>query len=307
MLRSRSNRTRVSTRIALAIILSISVVLLFIWNDNRDSFRFVFMTDIHVQPELQADERFKAAISKVNELKPDFVITGGDLIMDAFEQPEERAKLLYELYLEISEEFNMPVFNTIGNHDVFGLRAQSGESTDHPQYGKKMFENYLRNGNTYFSFDYKGWHFIILDSIGLTPDDYYGVIDETQIEWLINDLKSVNNLRPIVVSVHIPMFSVYQQMRIHPTAALPPELVITNSRVVLNLFRDHNLTLVLQGHLHIVEEIVFRDVHFITGGAVSGAWWTGERDGFHEGFIVVDVKDYEFSWRYEPYVWGAEE
>jgi 3',5'-cyclic AMP phosphodiesterase CpdA len=265
------------------------------------------MTDIHVQPELQADERFKAAISKVNELKPDFVITGGDLIMDAFEQTEERAKLLYELYLEISEEFNMPVFNTIGNHDVFGLRAQSGVSADHPQYGKKMFENYLGNGKTYFSFDHKGWHFIFLDSIGLTSDGYYGVIDETQLEWLINDLKGVNNVRPIVVSIHIPLVSVFEQMRTHPTAALSPDLVVTNSFEVLDLFRDHNLTLVLQGHLHFVEEIVFRDVHFITGGAVSGAWWNGELNGFQEGFVVVNVKDYEFSWSYEPYDWGVEE
>jgi len=50
---------------------------------NNNSFRFVFMTDIHVQPELKADQGFRTAIAKVNELEPDFVITGGDLIMDA--------------------------------------------------------------------------------------------------------------------------------------------------------------------------------------------------------------------------------
>ena len=35
---------------------------------ETNTFRFVFMTDIHVQPEKKADEGFRAAIEKVNAL-----------------------------------------------------------------------------------------------------------------------------------------------------------------------------------------------------------------------------------------------
>ena len=54
---------------------------------SKEHFTFAFLTDIHLQPELRATEGFKKAIAKVNELNPDFVITGGDLIMDALGVP----------------------------------------------------------------------------------------------------------------------------------------------------------------------------------------------------------------------------
>ena len=71
---------------------------------NKDKFSFVFMTDIHVQPELSADKGLMAAIKKVNELNPDFVITGGDLIMDALGQTKERADSLYLLNQKLQKQ-----------------------------------------------------------------------------------------------------------------------------------------------------------------------------------------------------------
>ena len=62
----------------------------------------------------------------------------------------------------------MPVYNTLGNHEVFGLYEKSGISPEHPEYGKQMYKNKLGDGKTYFSFDHIGWHFIILDGIGFT-------------------------------------------------------------------------------------------------------------------------------------------
>ena len=93
---------------------------------EEESFSFAFMTDIHVQPERNATEGFRAAITEVNALKPDFVITGGDLIMDALGVSFDRADSLYALYEEVSGDFNMPVYNTIGNHEVFGIYEKTG-------------------------------------------------------------------------------------------------------------------------------------------------------------------------------------
>ena len=101
------------------------------WKD-QNTFRFVFMTDIHVRPEMRASEGFAAAIEKVNSLNPDFVITGGDLIIDALEQRFTRADSMYDLYDDLSKQFNMPVYNTIGNHEVFGLYEKSGVQPSHP-------------------------------------------------------------------------------------------------------------------------------------------------------------------------------
>jgi len=50
---------------------------------TSNTFTFAFLTDIHVQPEKSAMTGFQQAIDSVNKLNPDFVITGGDLIMYA--------------------------------------------------------------------------------------------------------------------------------------------------------------------------------------------------------------------------------
>ena len=94
-------------------------------------------------------------------------------------------------------------------------------------------------------------------------------------------------------------------MKNGPTAANGNGSVITNALDVMDILKENNLKLVLQGHLHEVEEIKFRNTSFVTGGAVSGSWWRGPRDGFPEGFVVVDVKGEEFSWHYETFGWNA--
>ncbi len=273
---------------------------------RENGFRFVFMTDIHVQPERRASEGFTAAIAKVNQLSPDFVITGGDLIMDALGQKQSRADSLYDLYHVLSQKFAMPVYNTLGNHEVFGLYRESGISPQNVDYGKAMFLKHMKYERTYYSFDHKGWHFIILDAIGFTPErKYYGHIDEQELAWLRSDLGNISQSTPIAVSTHIPFASVYGQMTNGPTFAADSGSVVTNAKQVLDLFAGYKLKVVLQGHLHEVEEINFRGVHYITGGAVCGGWWQGDRDGFPEGFVVIDVAGDDFDWHYQTYGWQA--
>jgi Icc protein len=285
-------------------ILILILIVLCSCTPNQQSFRFVFMTDIHVQPERNAAQGFQSAIQRVNELRPDFVLTGGDLVMDALGQSYQRSTELYDLYLKLIQNFNMPVYNTMGNHEVFGLYLESGIDPSHPEYGKTMYKNRMKYQQTYYSFDHKRWHFIVLDAIGFKPNRrYFGYVDENQLSWLEQDLSRVDISTPIVVSLHIPLTSVYAQMVDSSTAPLDSAAVVVNAKQVLEKFSGHNLRLVLQGHLHMVEEIIFRDTHYITGGAVSAAWWTGPRDGFEEGFLVIDTRGSNFTWRYEDYGW----
>jgi len=275
--------------------------------EAANSFRFVFMTDIHVRPELEADAGYRSAIQKVNELKPEFVITGGDLVSDALAQPYGRAAQLYDLFIEISRDFDMPVYHTLGNHEIFGLYEKSGVEPDHPQYGKALYQQAMGIERTYYSFDHKGWHFVILDAVGMTAErSYIGEVDSVQLDWLERDLAGLAPGTPVAAVLHIPLVSVYEQMKHGATAAFRPSGVVTNSLQVLDILQRADLKLVLQGHLHIVEEIIYGDVHYITGGAVSGAWWRGDRDGFPEGFVVVDVDGERFDWSYQTFGWVAQ-
>ena len=269
-----------------------------------DGFTFAFMTDLHVQPEKRADEGVARAIEKVNELGPDFVITGGDLIMDALGQTQGRSDSLYRMYDSLQQGFEMPVYNTLGNHELFGIYERSGVDRSHPLYGEKMYEKYL--GKPYYAFDHKGWRFYIFDSVDDTGEGrYYGHVDSVQLAWLKEDLEGVDPETPLAVSVHIPLITAYTQISKGSTEANSRGLVVENSREVLDAFGDHNLKLVLQGHLHILEDIYIDGIHFITGGAVSANWWSGPRNGMEEGFLVLKVHGEELEWKYVDFGWEA--
>ncbi len=273
--------------------------------ENENAFTFVFMTDIHLQPENKAVEGFNQAIDSVNAINPDFVITGGDLIMDALGQSFGRSDSLYNIYNKAQKRFSVPVYNTKGNHEIFGIYEKSGILNDHPEYENKMFEN--RIGKRYYSFDHKGWHFMILDGIEDTGENrYIGKVDSLQMEWIKVDLAKIDTLTPIAISIHIPFITAATQLEYGSLEPNKPTTTISNSKEVLGLFENYKLKLVLQGHLHLLEDIYARGTHFITGGAVSSRWWGGAYNGMEEGFLVVKIKGEEIDWEYFDFGWEVE-
>ncbi|MBK7709929.1 MAG: metallophosphoesterase [Bacteroidales bacterium] len=269
---------------------------------EKEDFTFVFMTDIHLTQNRNAVAGFSQAINTINELKPEFVITGGDLIMDALGQRYSAADSLYNLYSGTVKNLTMPVYNTMGNHEIYGILRESGADTLDPEYGEKMFEK--RIGKSYYSFIHKGWKFIILNSVEDTrKNGYTGQIDDAQIEWIKKELQETDKQTPIAISTHIPFITANTQKYIGTTVANDSSAVIFNGKEVLDLFIGYNLKLVMQGHLHTVEDIYIDGIHFITGGAVSAAWWTGANKDFEEGFMLFSVKKGDLSWKYIDYGW----
>lgn len=266
-------------------------------------FSFVHFTDPHIQVELKAADGCRACFAKIDQLKPDFVLAGGDLVFDANETSTVKARELFGLYEETLKRISAPVYAVPGNHDVIGLSNKSNVPATDPLYGKKYFED--RIGKRYRSFDHKGWHFVLLDSIGATANrGFVGLIDEEQMEWLRGDLKKVGTTRPVVVLTHVPLVSGVMQIVPDPWKTAETYLV-TNASKVLEVMKPYNVKTVLQGHTHIRETVVYEGTQFITSGAVSGNWWKGARIGHPEGFGVLTVKGGEISWRYETYGFRA--
>lgn len=262
-------------------------------------FTFVHVTDLHIQPELRAAERCRACLAAINRERPEFVIAGGDLVFDVLAVPRERAKLLFDLYQDTVKRLEAPLHNTLGNHDVFGLYEHSGVLPSQADYGKKMYED--RIGRRYYSFDVQGWHFVVLDSVGLTRDRLYvGEIDEEQIDWLRGDLAAAGKTTPVVVVTHIPLSTgVLQWM-------MPKHdhrrIVVNNAAEVLELLHQYNVKAVLQGHTHICETLQYRGCQYITSGSVCGESWKGPKWGVHpEGFGVLRVDGESIGWSYRTY------
>lgn len=266
---------------------------------SNDSFSFVHFTDIHIERELKAAGGAAACFDKINKLEPDFALCGGDLVFDSNATPRMKGIELFDLYAGTSKRLSMKVHSVPGNHDVFGLSTTSGVLASDPLYGKKMFED--RIGKRYSSFDHKGWHFILLDSIGITDErDFIGLIDQEQLTWLTADLKATGPTRPVIVMTHIPILSAVLQI-VPDSWKSQPKYLVTNSQDVLSVLAPYNVKAVLQGHTHIRENVLYNGCQFITSGAVCGNWWKGARLGHPEGFAVLTVKGDTVSWRYETY------
>ncbi|MCR4416482.1 MAG: metallophosphoesterase [Ignavibacteria bacterium] len=294
---------RISTLFILSLVF-IQLNVLLAQNKSNDEVVIAFLTDIHVQPERNAIEGFKKAIQKVNEINPDYVITGGDLIFDALAVNFERADSLFNIYNELVKLIKAPVYNTMGNHEIFGWYEKSGVPKDHKYFGKKLFE--AKIGKTYYAADLKHVKLFVLDSIEELPEKgrYYGYVNEDQLNWLKNELSKTDTSAFLIVVSHIPLLTSFSQIRNGSMAANDRGLVVENSKEVLDLFKRHNLRLVLQGHLHFYEDINIQNrIRFITGGAVSARWWTGPNEGLEEGFVLLRIKGNQISAEYIDYGW----
>jgi 3',5'-cyclic-AMP phosphodiesterase len=267
-----------------------------------EDFNFIFMTDIHLEYGLNAPEGFQKAIDTANKLDADFVLTGGDMIADALGARVSRADSLYTLYVESEKQLNKPVYHTIGNHELLGIYSASGVDKGHPDYNDGMYKRYF--GNPYYSFDHKGWHFIVLKSMVDAGDKYIGYIDDEQIEWLKKDLEKTDPETPIIISTHIPFMSTYGQLTKGALAPNDEALIVNNSREILQMLQKYNLKMVIQGHLHFIEYVYVQNrIRFLVGGAVSARWWTGPLAGMEEGFMHIHIRGNEIEWDYIDYGW----
>jgi len=281
---------------------------------ETDSFSFIFMTDIHLQPERGAATAFAKAIERANTLDADFVMTGGDLVYDVLRGNFERSDSLFRMYKSAIQDLNMPIYHCVGNHELFGIYEESDVDSTHVDYKYGMFERHL--GKTYYAFDHKGWHFIVLNSIEEKDQRYIGLINAPQMEWLKADLAKVDKATPIAITLHIPLVSAYQQVYPRkPVTEVPNELWVYNRKEVLDLFKDHNLRLVLQGHMHWIEDLNIQNkTRFITGGSVAGrpSWRRidDRGDGIHydeEGFMLFHIKGESIDWQYIDIDWESKQ
>ena len=160
---------------------------------KEEDFMFLQMSDLHwgftgpaVNPD--ADVTLDKAIAHVNALPhpPDFIVFTGDLTHTT-DDPQERRKRLSH------------VRDAVGKLKVKTQRYLAGEhdaSLDRAEAFKEFF------GETHYTFDHKGVHFIALDNVS----DPQGKLGDDQIQWLRADLAKHDKETPIVVLTHRPLF-----------------------------------------------------------------------------------------------------
>lgn len=267
------------------------LTIFFVWNlSAQESFRFVFMADVHYHDKNNAPEAMDAAIDTINKLKPDLILVGGDILYDALRRDLKDAEDQRVAFMEKADKFDAPLYYAIGNHDHFALYNRKIES-DHPLFGKKYYEKHF--GARYYSFDHKGWHFITLDNMTVTDDrKYIGRLDSIQLEWLKEDLDQVSDTTPVVIMAHVPLITTLSQWHGGGTNPNGNRIAIENSDEIIKLFRDKNLKMILQGHIHYYEVLhILNKTTVISAPSFSGKWWMGPMNGLNIGFVLIDVEN----------------
>lgn len=287
--------------------------------------RVAHLTDIHVQPELAGNEGMIACLRHLanQKDKPDLILTGGDHVMDIFDQGRTRATELTTLYHKIMQDecagkVGESVRSCIGNHDIWGWgKKKSGTKGDEDKWGKKWSTDLLHLNERYYTFDQGGWRFFVLDSVHPDGDGYTALLDEAQMAWLREQCKALPVGMPALVLSHIPIMSIASfEGDGDPMKNI--DFKIGGSKVhrdwkqLAAAFRETHarcgtgagVRACISGHLHQVDRVDYNGVSYLCNGAVSGAWWKGKNGECDNGYAMLNLfSDGTIEREYVTYGW----
>lgn len=281
-------------------------------DDKKSSkLRFAFLTDIHVKQGIGAEAGMVKALHHAQSLKPkvDFIINGGDSIMDSLAVDRHGTNAQWDIYQTLlKKENSLPVYHCIGNHDVWGWFIKNDKPEADKLYGKQWAVELLGLTARYYSFSKKNWHFIVLDSTQLNPaGGYIAYLDAEQLNWVKQELDN-NKDKYICFVSHIPILSICAGLFFNKTEAngdlrIQRNLMHTDFLVLKKMFMQYpNIKVCLSGHIHLQDELEYLGIKYYCNGAVSGNWWKGAFQDFAPAYAVIELyKDGNSSRKMEEY------
>lgn len=239
--------------------------------EPAQNFSFAYISDAHIQHIRGTefvrnwDRGLMRAVAEANLLtpRPDFILFGGDLAqMGSKPELDHGAEILSAL--------SGKLHHVMGEHDYY---------LDLGEYWEKLF------GPQYYSFDHKGVHFVVLNSI-LTHDDWTHhrwpsaerrmaemagldnpngspfMVGEKQRKWLEQDLAKIGHDTPVVVFSHSPLQKIYKGWNFWTEDAEQVQALLQPFRKVT----------VLYGHVHQIQYNQIGNISFNSVMATAWPW-----------------------------------
>ena len=192
-------------------------------------------------------------VTTANLQKPDFIFHCGDLT--PFGQENQ-----YEAVIAALDQSLVPVYTTIGNHDI-----KDG--------GGLLYEEYF--GSSTYSFDLGSAHFTVFNT---SSSD----VSSQEFSWLEQDLTRTEAEFRFVFT-HIPPFD--------PRLGEEHSLInATTSSHLMSLFETHDVDAVFTGHIHMYNETEVNGVRYIITGGAGASLYANEESGgiYHYMNVILD-------------------
>jgi len=155
-----------------------------LFNNEDGTFQFAIVSD---RTGGHRKRVFEDAITKLNLLQPEFVMSVGDMI-EGYTNDEAEIRAEWDEFDSFVKELKMPFFYLPGNHDISNpVMADIWEK---------------RHGTSYYDFRYNDVLFVVLNS----NDGNMHKMGAEQVKWLKGELEANKDVRWTLLFIHAPLW-----------------------------------------------------------------------------------------------------
>jgi len=252
---------------------------------NPIVFDFIVFGDTRLAtPGEPLPDAFKRILEEARLIRPDFLVHTGDLVL-IYGGDEKAEKEEYDRVDAFITNLEHRGYFTPGSHDYSSPQALSN------------FKKLTNQSKDYFSFDYKGAGFIILNT---ELPGQVGRVTGEQREWLEQELETRKDYPEVFVFLHRPLFTPERTYRESNGSWKPQSNFYASDKErkdLVSLFVKYKVSAVFSGHQNLYYRNDYQGVPFITIGG-SGASFSAPVDKggfFHYMIVSVTKKDINFN------------
>jgi len=219
--------------------------------------------------------------SEIRLINPELVLWTGDTIYGYSAKDLNDLRAEYAQFLSLAKPAGVPIVNAPGNHEVHDLQGQLPCADLETEFQKHW--------NLYGSFDYRGAHFIALDTEqcgGLA-----GQITGAQLDWLKQDLEANKTARAIFLFFHTEMTLAPgdEDGKNHPP--------LTNTAELQALFEKYPVKAVFQGHEHLFYQTTINGIRYFVAGGAGAPFYAPPENGGFSHYLVVEMKNDQIAYK----------
>ena len=269
---------------------------------EKKKFEALLFADTQPQTTRELDYIRDDVVAELVGSDAAFGMTMGDIMFDDLS--------MLPRYNAIISKIGIPWYNVPGNHEI-------NFESPNDRYSLETFKKFY--GPPYFAFEYADALFIVLDNIDYKgggeadPADvrgnggYEARISRSQLQWLADELKHVEQERLVFIATHAPLGSENGSY------------ATDNREKLFRLLAGRPNLYSVAGHTHTTDHVYFdKDDGFAGPGkfhhhvlaTVSGAWWSGpfdergiavsdQRDGTPNGYHILEVDSTDVAVRFK--------